>query len=145
MKHNDWDDDAYVRIVDARYDPGHDELTVRFADGESISLAAWRLLRSTTRAPDWANLGVVDGYHITVSVAAGSGDLGTDETDIPGTTIRAISDPLFAAHMARHAEDSARRSPPQGAAAGARPHRATGGRVRRHDPAERVAHRAGTT
>ncbi len=105
---NYWDDDAYVRIADARYDPGHDELTVRFADGESVSLAAWRLLRSTTRAPDWANLGVVDGYHITVPVAAGSGDLGTDETDIPGTTIRSISDPAFAAHMARQAEESAR-------------------------------------
>jgi len=105
---NDWDDDAYVRIVDARYDPERDELTVRFADGENISLAAWRLLRSTTRAPDWASLRVVDGYHISVPVAAGSGDLGTDETDIPGTTIRSIGDPVFAAHMARQAEESAR-------------------------------------
>jgi len=105
---NDWDDDAYARIAYARYDPERDELTVRFVDGESLSLAAWRLLRSTTRTPDWTNVRVVDGYHINVPVAAGSGDLGTDETDIPGTTIRAISDPLFAAHMARQAEESAR-------------------------------------
>jgi len=92
---DDRDDDAYVRIVDARDDPERDELTVRFADGESISLSAWRRPRSTTHAPDWTSRRVVDGYHINVPVAVGSGDLSTDETDIPGTTIRIRVGPLL--------------------------------------------------
>ncbi len=108
MADNYWDDEAYVRIADARYDPVCDELEARFDDGDLVRLATWRLVRATVRDADWTRLRVVDRYHINVSVAPGTGDLGTDEIDIPGTTIRSIADPLFAAHLARGAEESAR-------------------------------------
>lgn len=42
-------------------------------------------------------------------VDAGQGDLGSDGTDIPWDTIRALSDPQFAAEMARAAAHNALR------------------------------------
>jgi len=109
MAGNYWDDDAYTRITMAAHDRESDSIAVSFADGDIVTVAAWRLLRSTNRSPDWEQLRVVDNYHITIPIEPGTGDLGSDETDVPGFTIRSMIDPIFAAHLARHAEESARR------------------------------------
>src|SRR5579875_3483536 len=108
MSDNYWDDDAYTRIIATTYDRQRDQIAVSFADGDTVTVAAWRLLRSTNRSPDWEHLRVVDNYHITIPLEPGTGDLGSDETDVPGFTIRSMTDPIFAAHLARHAEQSAR-------------------------------------
>jgi len=108
MLDNYWDDNAYTRIVAATYDQERDLVTVSFADGDTVAVAAWRLLRSTNKEPDWERLRVVDNYHINVPVKPGTGDLGSGETDVPGFTIRSMTDPIFAADLARHAAESAR-------------------------------------
>lgn len=109
MNGHDWDDPAYLRIAGARYDDTHDQLWIDFANGDTVAMATWRLLRSTVREPCWSDLQVVDSYYVSVPAAPGTGDAGTDTTDIPGLTIRSIVDPLFALHLAREAELSARR------------------------------------
>jgi DNA-binding XRE family transcriptional regulator len=109
MLDNYWDDDAYTRIIAVTHDRERDQLALSFADGDTVTVATWRLLRSTNRSPDWEHMHVVDDYHIIIPVASGTGDLGSDETDVPGFTIRSMTDPLFAAHLARHAEEAARR------------------------------------
>ena len=108
MLDNYWDENAYTRIVAATYDQERDLVTVSFADGDTVAVAAWRLFRSTNKEPDWERLRVVDNYHINVPVKPGTGDLGSGETDVPGFTIRSMTDPIFAADLARHAAESAR-------------------------------------
>jgi DNA-binding Xre family transcriptional regulator len=96
-----WDDESYIRIDDAGYDAQSGTLTVSFRDGETVRVSAWRLLRPDQRDPRWDHLEVVDNYYIHVPAEGMA-------VDVPGTTIRALTDPAFAAHLAREAEVSAR-------------------------------------
>lgn len=106
---NRWDTEPYIRIDSATYDKDQDRLTVRFCNGDTVTLTTEHLLRPEVRDADWEHIAVVEHYHISVPVAQGSGDAGTDVTDLPGFAIRSLTDADFAAHLARQAEASARR------------------------------------
>jgi DNA-binding XRE family transcriptional regulator len=97
-----WDEDSYLRIEHARYDAGAQALEVTFRDGDVVQVSAWRLLRPDQRDPQWESLSVVDNYWVHVPAVP-------LDVDLPGATIRSITDPIFAAHLARKAEESAQR------------------------------------
>lgn len=103
-----WDAYEYDRIESAAYDGTSDMLHVRFANGDEVLVHASEVVRPRVHA-DWARLEVVEHRHITVPVAPGMGDLGEDTTDVPGFYIRSLTDAEFRAHLARKAEESARR------------------------------------
>lgn len=106
---NLWDAEEYIRISAASFDQTSGHLTLRFCNGDIVSIDARYLLPAGVRAPDWTHSKVVDHYHITVPVAPSTGDLGGDSTEIPGFAIRALTDADFAAHLARQAEEAAHR------------------------------------
>lgn len=97
-----WESAAYLAVADAQYDARRGALMVHFADGDCVDVPAWRLIGRGERHPDWAVLGVVDGMHVSIPTPNGP-------IELPGFTIRAVADPIFAAHLAREAEARARR------------------------------------
>ena len=94
-----WDEDSYVRIDRAAYDAGSGELIVSFRDGDELRLPARQLLRPEDRQVQWDHLEVVDYYYLHIPARP-------EPIEVPGFTIRAITDPIFAAHLAREAEES---------------------------------------
>lgn len=97
-----WNDHKYTAIAEAMYDPARDALTVRFWDGDCVTVSAWRLLGRGDRYPDWAHMEVIDGMHVSIPTPR-------EPIELPGFMIRSVTDPIFAAHLARQAEESARR------------------------------------
>src|SRR5205814_1213795 len=83
-------------------------LTVRFADGEEVSLPATQLTQPRTAKVRWERLEVVDCYHLRIPALHSANDDGAETLDIPGFTIRALTDPEFSAHLARAAAEQAR-------------------------------------
>src|SRR5918912_1189444 len=96
-----WDDEAYIRIDRATYDAHNGELVVYFRNGDEAHLSAWRVLRPGQHAPEWSGMEVVDNYHLHVPTAG-------PPLEVPGFTIRTLTDSVFAAHLARQAAESAR-------------------------------------
>jgi transcriptional regulator with XRE-family HTH domain len=93
-----WTHMGYQRIAAARYDNG--ELRVRFEDGSSATLKATSVLPSGTSGVAWDALSV-DPYEISVPTAGGP-------VEIPWSTIRALTDSQYSAHLANVAEQQAR-------------------------------------
>jgi DNA-binding Xre family transcriptional regulator len=93
-----WTRSGYQRIADARYDAG--QLTVHFEDGTSATLKADRLPPSYAKNPVWEAL-TVDTYEITVPTDGGP-------VEVPWSTIRALTDSEYSAHLVDAAEKQAR-------------------------------------
>lgn len=97
----------YEIITGVQYTAASGELTVCFANGDAVRIAAAQLPASHKGAR-WGEATVEEGLHIHVPVAPGAGDLGTDEADVPWDVFRALTDPQFAAEMAQAAARHAR-------------------------------------
>lgn len=93
-----WYSSDYLRIAGASLHAG--TLVVRFADGTSASLPV-ACIRPDMTGARWEQMMVTD-QEITVPTAAGI-------IEIPWSTIRLLSDPAYSAHLARKAEEQARR------------------------------------
>ncbi len=98
----------YETLVSVAFDAAERTLIVRFGDGEVVSFSVEHL-PPTRKGARWAEATVEDGAHVHVPVAAGQGDRGGDSTDLPWDTLRALSDPQFAAEMAQAAARNALR------------------------------------
>ena len=93
-----WDTPEYQRIATASYRTG--KLVVTFEDGWRVTVDATHLLPPGTADVDWNRLGVTP-YELVVP--AGSGEI-----EIPWSTIRALTDREYSAHLAAAAEEQAR-------------------------------------
>lgn len=100
---------GYSRITGVAYDRAHDLLTVSFLNGETATLHG-SALRDSSIATRWEQATVAeDGACLRVPTAPGRGDLGSGITDIPGFSIRLLTDAAFAVDIARKEEEGARR------------------------------------
>ncbi len=98
----------YETLASVTYDAPERGLVVQFGDGDVVRLSVDRL-PPTRKGARWEQAIVEEGQHIHVPVDAGRGERGGDTTDIPWDTIRALSDPQFAAEMAQAAAHNALR------------------------------------
>lgn len=97
-----WDRGDYLRIRAASYDPQRQQVRVQFFDGDVVSAPARHLTDHRDQGIEWQRLDVEDSMHLRVPTA-------NEPVEIPGFTIRSLTDGEFASHLARHAEESARR------------------------------------
>lgn len=97
-----WDTGDYLRIRAASYDPQHQQVKVQFFDGDIVAVPTKHLTDHRDRDIEWQCLDVEDSMHVHVPT-------GGDPVEIPGFAIRSLTDAAFAAHLARRAEESARR------------------------------------
>lgn len=93
-----WDTREYRRMVSATYRDG--KLVVLFEDGTWVDLKADRVMPPEARGAQWQHLSV-SPYEITVPTDDG-------EVEIPWSTVRAITDKEYSAHLADAAEEEAR-------------------------------------
>lgn len=93
-----WDTKEYRRMVSASYRDG--KLIVLFEDGTWVDLKADRLIPPETRGAQWERLSV-SPYEITLPTEDG-------EVEIPWSTVRAVTDKEYSAHLADAAEEEAR-------------------------------------
>jgi DNA-binding XRE family transcriptional regulator len=93
-----WDALAYQRIASVALQGDH--LAVRFDDGSWATVEVQRLLPPGSGHPDWTSI-TSDVYEIVVPTDRG-------DVEIPWTTIRALTDAAFAAHLATVAEEQSR-------------------------------------
>jgi transcriptional regulator with XRE-family HTH domain len=93
-----WSTREFQRIAAAHH--RGDQLVVGFEDGSSVTLGAERVLPPETRGPNWEAMNVTPS-EIIVPTAEG-------EVDIPWSTVRALTDKGYSAHLAAAAEDQAR-------------------------------------
>lgn len=100
---------GYSRIIGVTYDRADDLLTVSFLNGDMATLHG-AALRDPSVSARWEQATIVeDGASLRVPTAPGQGDLGGDVTDIPGFSIRLLTDAAFALDIARKEEEGARR------------------------------------
>ncbi len=101
-----WFTDTYLKITSARYDPLERHVVVSFGDGDVIGVDTKRLVYNDPLALDWAALMVEGNFylHIPALPQATRGS-----ADIASSDIRAVTDEAYATHLARSAEESARR------------------------------------
>src|SRR5258708_38354461 len=90
-----WNTGDYQRIVGV--ERRGSDLAVRFADGAEVAIDADRLLPSGVRAVDWDGL-TFNAYEIIVPTSA-------EPVEVPWSTIRALTDRQYAAHLADVARD----------------------------------------
>jgi len=93
-----WDTKEYRRIVSASYQDGR--LTVLFEDGARVDVRADQVLPRAAGEPHWERLSV-SPQEITVPAEAGA-------IEIPWSTVRAVADPEYSAHLAAVAAEQAR-------------------------------------
>jgi len=93
-----WTMKGYQRITAARYDAGR--LTVQFEDGSNVEVEARRLLPGPAAELKWDAIGV-NPYEISVPGAAGL-------VEIPWSTVRAVTDAEYSAHLVDVAAAQAR-------------------------------------
>lgn len=93
-----WDTKEYRRMVSANYRDG--KLIVRFEDGAWVSVDARRLLPPEKGGVQWERLST-SPYEITVPTERG-------DVEIPWSTVRALTDREYSAHLADAAEEEAR-------------------------------------
>ncbi len=94
-----WDGNGYQRIVNVTWRTP--DLIVEFADAARVQVEARRLLPPDSDPVDWARL-TWSPYEIAVPSAY-------EIVVIPWSTVRALTDWAYAAHLAQAAEDAARR------------------------------------
>lgn len=95
---NRWDTPAYQRI--SRVTHHGDDLVVLFEDGAQVSVDGRCLLRPQVHDAAWESLEHTP-YEILVPTAG-------DPVQIPWSTIRALTDREYSAHLAAAAEEQAR-------------------------------------
>src|SRR6266508_1044454 len=93
-----WDTREYRRIVSASYRDGR--LIVLFEDRTWVDLKADRVVPPETRGAQWERL-AVSPYEVTVPTENGA-------VEIPWSTVRAVTDKAYSAHLADAAEEEAR-------------------------------------
>jgi DNA-binding Xre family transcriptional regulator len=93
-----WDAKEYRRMVSATYRDGN--LLVLFEDGTWVDLRADRLMSPEARGVQWERLSV-SPYEITVPTE-------NSEVEIPWSTVRAVTDREYSAHLADAADEEAR-------------------------------------
>lgn len=93
-----WTRKGYQRMSAARYQGGR--LHVQFEDGSSAILDAESVLPAHAMEVDWDTL-QFDPYELTLSSLGGI-------IEVPSTTIRALSDSAYSAHLAEVADEQAR-------------------------------------
>lgn len=93
-----WSDRRYQEMESVAYDSGR--LVVGFNDGSCAILDAATALPQNARRPNWAAVGF-DEYEIHVPTADGL-------VEIPWSTIRALTDGEYSAHLATMAAEQAR-------------------------------------
>ena len=93
-----WGLRGYQRIASASRDG--DELVVCFEDGSLARVEAQRVLPPDTRGADWDAM-AVGPYEIAVPTPDG-------QVEVPWSTIRALTDKAYAAHLAAAAVEEAR-------------------------------------
>jgi DNA-binding XRE family transcriptional regulator len=106
MTHTRWDESAYLRLGRVEYDPRQKEIRVSFSDGDTATIPVTRLVRRDPFALDWSRLVVEEDGYIHVPARPGAG---REDADIPAFDMRVLTDAEFAAHLARKAEEAARR------------------------------------
>jgi len=93
-----WDAKEYRRMVSASYRDGR--LVVLFEDGTWVDLQAEPVLPPDARGAQWERLSV-SPLEITVPTEGG-------DVEIPWSTVRALTDRQYSAHLADAAGDEAR-------------------------------------
>ena len=93
-----WNDPLYQRMSAVRCDDGW--IRVGFKDGTEAAVKASRLLPNSATRPLWSGL-EFDDYEIRVPV-----DTGTVE--IPWSTVRALTDVAYSAHLVEESAEQAR-------------------------------------
>lgn len=93
-----WDTKAYRRMVSARYQDG--KLRVLFEDGAWVDLKPEQVLPPDTNGIQWERLSTAP-YEITVPSEHG-------DVAIPWSTVRAVTDKEYSAHLVDAAEEQAR-------------------------------------
>src|SRR6266571_3499279 len=93
-----WDRPEYQRI--ARAEHRGDEVVVTFEDGSRVTLRTQQLVPKHFPGANWSDL-EHNTFELIVPTSAGS-------HEIPWSTIRALSDKDFGAHLAQAAEEEAK-------------------------------------
>lgn len=93
-----WDTREYQRIAEAEH--RGDQLRVLFEDGSWVSLDPSRLLTPDAQQADWSAMRV-SPFELTLPAQEG-------EVEVPWSTIRALTDRDFSAHLAEAADEQAR-------------------------------------
>src|SRR5437870_1387269 len=93
-----WDTREYQRI--ASVDHRGDHIGVLFEDGSCVSINSRKLLPSHLQSPDWSAM-AFSPYEITVPTSNGA-------VEISWSTVRALTDKEYSAHLADAAEEQAR-------------------------------------
>jgi DNA-binding Xre family transcriptional regulator len=95
----EWGTREYQNMVSA--ERRGDRLRVRFKDGTCVTVEADRLLPADAPGADWTAISVTP-FEIRVPTATGA-------VEIPWSTIRALTDMDYSAHLAAAAEEQARK------------------------------------
>jgi DNA-binding Xre family transcriptional regulator len=93
-----WKEPRYQRIVSV--ERCGDQLLVRFEDDARVSIEAQRVLPPETRDVDWDSI-TFNPYEIIVPTIGG-------QVEVPWSTVRALTDGEYGAHLASAAEEQAR-------------------------------------
>lgn len=106
MGNTRWDTGAYISLASVEYNPGTKEIAVRFGDGDTATLPVKSLVCNRPFELDWPHLTIEESGFIHVPPLP---DARRVAADIPAYDMRILTDVEFAAHLARKAEESARR------------------------------------
>lgn len=106
MGNNRWDTGAYISLAAVEYNPHTKEIAVRFSDGDTAALPVKSLVYNRPFELDWPHLTIEESGFIHVPPLP---DAQRDAATIPAFDMRILTDAEFATHLARKAEESARR------------------------------------
>ncbi|MHB8576079.1 MAG: helix-turn-helix domain-containing protein, partial [Dehalococcoidia bacterium] len=95
-----WGTSGYQRIAGATYDAGVETLVVRFDDGSCACIDINRIVLTDAHGVDWSQL-VVHPYELAVPAVSG-------QIELSWSTLRALSDAAYAAHLANAAKTEAK-------------------------------------
>src|SRR5688500_17416779 len=93
-----WDAPEYQRMSSVTLQA--DDLVVLFEDGSWVRIDTKHVVPPGSRAPDWERMSFTP-YEVTVPTADG-------DADIAWSTIRALTDREYSAHLAAAADEQAR-------------------------------------
>lgn len=94
-----WDSPRFQRICSVKADP--DSFRIRFEDGTTAEIESHKILPGEVTQPRWNELRF-DPYEIVVPTENG-------EFEISWSTIRVLTDAAYSAHLAKAAEEQAKK------------------------------------
>src|SRR5436309_15165340 len=97
MSANRWDDEAYLRLVSAEYNPRTKDIAVSFGNGDALTIAVTRLVRRDPFVLDWARLTIEESSYLHIPPLP---EAHREAADIPAFDMRALTDAEFASHLA---------------------------------------------